>query len=442
MPKGAGGPRQIARSLDTTDYAEALRRAPIAVAAIRREIESLRRHPDGTRRDVKGDATDELRRIERWWAEHREPHPTEPGKFMIPSHLEPQWEADVDQLLGDPINAEDGYASPAFAPTRQVAAKHLIGVTLGDRVPVGSELDRYLKQQGIKASYAARTRRAVEGLREWMSGQSVGDSVNAVRGREADAFADHLSDSGLTTATVNSLTSALSAYWRWMVKREIAKRNPWAGQVRRVVDLSRNAKKRPFSDDEILALLTGPAGRTLHDVMRIAALSGMRLTEIGGLRVKGVGDGIFHVEESKTSSGVRSVPVHPDLAAVVARRIEGKADGDYLIEELTSPPSHGGRRGKKVGELFTAYRKELGLDERREGRRQADADFHSFRRWFVTKAEEAGLPEWQVARVVGHKPAGFTYGTYSGGGAHAQNLAVVKAVRWPSGTPLEGPERL
>ncbi|RYF31224.1 MAG: hypothetical protein EOO23_03225 [Comamonadaceae bacterium] len=440
VPKGAGGPRQIARSLETTDHAEALRRAPVVVAAIRREIERSRRNPDGTRKDLKGRPSDEQRALESWWAAQRVPSPTEVGRFIIPRELEAQWEADLSGVLGEPVNADRGRALPVYEPAREAAALRLSGLTFGTRTPVASELDRYLVQQGIRASYASRTRRAVGSLEKWLTGRPGGDDVNAVTGRAADQFADHVAETGVTTATVNSIVSALSAYWQWLVKRHIAAANPWAGQGRRVVSLALNAEKREFSDEEMVVLLSGPASSTLHDMMRLAALTGMRLTEIGGLKVKGIAQGLFHVEESKTRSGVRVVPVHPDLSSLVKRRTAGKSDTEFLIEELTSPPSHGGLRGKKIGEAFTAYRRSLGLDQRQSGRKQSDVDFHSFRRWFVTKAEQAGYNEVQVARVVGHKPPGFTFSTYSGGLADAQATAVVNSVRLPPDAPVEPPE--
>lgn len=332
VPKGAGGPGQVARSLETTDYAEALRRAPLVVAAIRREIEGRRRNVDGTRKDLKGTPTDKQRKLEAWWAAHRLPHPTATGRFIIPDQLEAQWEADLGGLLGDPVNVDDGEAPPEYRATREAAALHLAGLTLGTRVPVASELERYLIQQGIRPSYASRTRRAVAELAKWLQGRPGGDNVHAVSGRSADGFADHVEGSGVTTATVNSLTSALTAYWKWLVKRGIAERNPWVGQGRKVVDSARNAAKRPFDDDEIVALLSGQASRTLHDMMRLAALTGMRLTEIGGLHVRGAGSGVFYVEKSKTKSGVRAVPVHPALVETsIQTRVDeilaGRADG-------------------------------------------------------------------------------------------------------------------
>lgn len=169
--------------------------------------------------------------------------------------------------------------------------------------------------------------------------------------------------------------------------------------------------------------------------MLLAALTGMRQAEIGNLRVRDAEGGVFVVTKSKTTAGERVVPIHPDLTSLVARRAEGKAADAYLLEELTAPASRPARRGYKVAEWFTAYRRDLGLDARQEGRRQSDADFHSFRRWFSTMAEQAGQPPHVISAVMGHKEGrqGMTLGVYSGGPSLEQRRAVVESVRLPEG---------
>ena len=167
--------------------------------------------------------------------------------------------------------------------------------------------------------------------------------------------------------------------------------------------------------------------------MLLAALTGMRQAEIGNLRVRDAEAGVFVVTRSKTTAGERSVPIHPDLTALVARRREGKAADAYLLEELTAPASRPERRGYKVAEWFTNYRRKLGLDARQHGRRQSDADFHSFRRWFATKAEQAGQPPHVISAVLGHKEGrqGMTLGVYSAGPSLSQRRSVVEAVCLP-----------
>ncbi|QBQ49363.1 hypothetical protein E3U41_12090 [Brevundimonas naejangsanensis] len=431
------GKTELWQSLETEDIAAARVRAVVEVGRMRKQIEAARRNPDGTRKDTKGDPTDEQRKAEAWWAERRVPDAKRPGRYAIPEALEASWEATVEGLLGDPVNEDDGVSGPRYDADKERAALELVGKVTGDMVPVAEELARYMDQEGVRESYAARTRTATKALSKWLIANRHADNIHAVTGRVAVQFADSAAE-GRTIKTLNSYISALSAYWKWMKKRHVVDANPWVGLSRKEVDRSANAKKRAFTDAEIKALLSGPAKATLRDMMLLAALTGMRQAEIGNLMVRDTEGGVFVVMRSKTTAGKRSVPIHPELTALVARRVEGKAADAYLLEELTAPASRPERRGYKVAEWFTAYRRDLGLDARQDGRRQSDADFHSFRRWFATKAEQAGQPPHVISAVLGHKEGrqGMTLGVYSAGPSLEQRRAVVEAVRLPEDVVL------
>jgi integrase len=107
-------------------------------------------------------------------------------------------------------------------------------------------------------------------------------------------------------------------------------------------------------------LLNGTAQHTpdpeLLDAMLVAALSGMRIEEAYRLTVADTADCWFNVRDAKTRAGVRRVPI----AMPASKR-------------------------------FGHYRKRVGVDEREPGRRQSNIDFHSLRRWFVTKARNTGI---------------------------------------------------
>ena len=70
------------------------------------------------------------------------------------------------------------------------------------------------------------------------------------------------------------------------------------------------------------------------------------------------------------------------------------------------------------------------IDDRVEGRRQSRVDYHSLRRWFVTKAR-AGFDRAVVAAVVGHESGNITDDVYSGGPDNAVKRACVEFVRLP-----------
>ena len=122
------------------------------------------------------------------------------------------------------------------------------------------------------------------------------------------------------------------------------------------------------------------------------------------------------------------MPIHSDLAAIVARRTAGKAPTAYLFHE--APDSH--VRSANLSHKFTHYRLSVGVNEQEDGRRQSRVDFHSLRRWFVTQARNAGIDCATVAAVVGHETGNLTDDVYSGGPSLQQRKACVEADRLPA----------
>jgi hypothetical protein len=125
--------------------------------------------------------------------------------------------------------------------------------------------------------------------------------------------------------------------------------------------------------------------------------------------------------------------------------VTGKKGPAYLFDELpTPPPSSARERSQPVVKAFTRYRRAVGVDERSEGARQSNVDFHSFRRWFIKTARDAltsgrasGYSYWTIAEVVGHSkedslPLGMTMSRYGGDDTAEARHACVAAVRMPA----------
>jgi integrase len=89
-------------------------------------------------------------------------------------------------------------------------------------------------------------------------------------------------------------------------------------------------------------------------------------------------------------------------------------------------------RSQRVVKQFVTHRRAIGVDDRVEGARQSRVNFHSFRRTFVTKAEQAGMQPHLIEVVVGHKRPGMALGVYSGGPLLQQLREVVESVRLPT----------
>ncbi|MDP3896769.1 MAG: tyrosine-type recombinase/integrase [Mesorhizobium sp.] len=246
----------------------------------------------------------------------------------------------------------------------------------------------------------------------------------------------------MNSRTAAKHLSALKTYWTYLIGRGHAVgENPWEGQIKarkgKRAERSAVEKERPFTDKEMQTLLFADYPKKLnkahreqiHDAIRMAALSGLRLAEVITLQVAECQNGMFDIQQGKTATAARRVPIHSELEGIIGRRTVGKSLNDWLFHELSKERDPGDIFGKRFGR----YRERLGVAADIEGKRRSLVNFHSFRRWFITEAERAGQPETTIAAVVGHAAGrrSMTFGVYSGGPSDEQRRACVEAVKAP-----------
>lgn len=360
---------------------------------------------------------------------------------------EPPLEEIVDPDTGEPTLVEVPLI-PSLLSERaeeveqkhgEEAAQAFYKIARGEMTPIGSLVDLWMTERSdMKERQRSDYRRAVSRFAEWASVGIEGVSRKIV-GRY---ISEEMIGSGMHPKTANKYISCLSSYWKWMIKRGHADNNPWQGQSLSK-KLAPKITKRPFADDELLRLLKGSNDVFLLDLMKIAALTGMRLEEIASLRVMDVQNRAFNIKDAKTAAGIRQVPVHAVLIDTVERRTRDRGPMDFLFKEMGEARDGVKERGQIGTKRFITYRRRLGIEDRVEGQRQSNVDFHSFRRWFIKTARDAlqkgakGYDPWTLAEVVGHDTKGgsgelkMTMGVYPGPQSMAAKRACVEAVKLP-----------
>lgn len=237
----------------------------------------------------------------------------------------------------------------------------------------------------------------------------------------------------------------LKLFWDKMVYAEHLEFNPWLAVVVEKEETEHKHRERAFTENEVAKLLLGDAPQKLRDVMMIGALTGARLDAIVDMKVKDTVDGCFTFKPQKKEESSRDVPIHPDLKEIVLRRSKDKDPEDDLFPDYPRAKSNSLReRSFKTSKEFTAYRRSVGVDETVPGKRRALTNFHSFRRWFITKCERAEVSTDLIAAIVGHKRSGITLGRYSEGPEmRAARRAVLKVKLPPlDGSPIIEPRAL
>lgn len=320
------------------------------------------------------------------------------------------------------------------------AAKSFYRIAKGEETPITALIDLWLAERSdMKPRQHIDYRRAVTKFGEWATVSLEGVSKK-VAGRYVS---EEMIGKGRHPRTANKDISCLSSYWRWLIKRGHVEANPWQGQSLSK-KLAKKSTKRPFTDDEVRRLLTGTNDTFLLDLMKTGALSGMRLEEVASLRVKDTTGGAFNIRDAKTEAGVRQVPIHSTLASIVKRRAKRKDPEAFLFEEMGEARDGAQERGQMGTKRFITYRRRLGIEEKPEGQRQSNIDFHSFRRWFIRSARDAiqtgstGFDPWTIAEVVGHdtksgdSELSMTMGVYPGQQTMEAKSACVEAVKLPN----------
>ncbi len=348
----------------------------------------------------------------------------------------------AEQLLGDPVGEDEETGGPLYDPERERQAGYFSKVATGQATPLTALVEQWHSQEiNRKERTRGDDRRALGYLEAWCKANAVHPTVEAIKRKVAGRFIADLptiatSAKGgppLTGRTVNKYVTSLSGYWKWLAARGMTDENVWRGQFLPKERVETEDGERPFTDDEVRKLLAGdPPMKALGPLMRIAALIGARIDAIASLRVKDSENGTFRFKRQKRESKERFVPIHSALVPLVEELTRAKGPDDDLFPEFPVPPPGSQReRSMPAVKAFGRYRRSVGVDERRPGRKRSLVNFHSFRRWFITKAEQAGINGDIIAFVVGQKRSGMTLGLYSGGPTLAQMGACVEAVKLP-----------
>tara|TARA_R110000824_G_scaffold295084_1_gene483470 strand:- start:2556 stop:3977 length:1422 start_codon:yes stop_codon:yes gene_type:complete len=200
--------------------------------------------------------------------------------------------------------------------------------------------------------------------------------------------------------TVSRYLNALNGYWKYLERMELVDpdaRNPFVGHS--LSHKRTSVEVLPWRDEEIVRLFKEAVDRKTYQqlplLIVIAAYSGMRIEEICELKVgTDVDRKRMIVHEGKTNSARRAVPVHQELEDLIGHLCSTSKD-NWLIPNLKAGNKYG-KRSHNIAQKFGALKTDLGFPKRAK-------NFHSFRHSCAEKLQTAGVPEYRVQQLVGHK---------------------------------------
>lgn len=223
--------------------------------------------------------------------------------------------------------------------------------------------------------------------------------------------------------TINKYLSAVGPFLRWLLSNGHIKSPVISDEM--YIQLDRDRKRDPFSDEQVTALFASPLFRgCLSDdvehkpgnfVIRdwrywiplVALYSGMRLGEIAQLLTNDVreieGTWVMYVTDEgdpdktlKTVGSRRVVPVHSELVALGFldyHKARTKGEGARLFPEI-EPDARGFMSGVP-SKFLNVYLDRIGVKTERLA-------VHSFRHLFTDRLRNAGHLDHEFGFVLGH----------------------------------------
>ncbi len=252
-----------------------------------------------------------------------------------------------------------------------------------------------------------------------------------------DAVSDWLDSLKLASKTLTQYLLAGNVFWKWAMKHDMRWREDFKGrenpfeshelpQARGKERIDRQRKDfQPKEIAELHAAALAADQTTLGDLILLGAYTGARIEELCRLRVEHLiePDGVysFDIIDSKTAAGIRVVPVHPALTAIIDRLKRDSTDG-YLVPSYSK---------NKYGIRSDALSKAFGRLKEAHGYGGQHV-FHSIRKTVITQLVRAGVQGTLIAELVGHETGTVTFDVYSQGASSVQKLKAISKLSLPS----------
>jgi len=227
----------------------------------------------------------------------------------------------------------------------------------------------------------------------------------------------------MTVTTLNNHLTKVASLFGWAERNGHIERNYFAHLTLRNPQRP-DESRAPFSEEDLRKIFSTPQYREhkfLHPhyywLPLLGLHTGARLNELCQLELNDIrqqnGIWVFDFNSNgpgkqlKSKAAKRLIPVHPKLLELgLLTFVEQlrKRGESRLFPEL---PVRRDGASQNASYWFGRYRKSLGLYQQTPKK-----DFHSFRTTFINTLKQKGVPEPEVATLVGHAIETQTFGRY------------------------------
>jgi integrase len=252
-----------------------------------------------------------------------------------------------------------------------------------------------------------------------------------------DTVAEYLDSVSKSRQTRLGHLAALRKFHKWAIRydqyyRELfaEKRSPYDGHDHPKVGANGGESWTAYTKQEaekLHATATANGDSDLADLIAFACYTGCRIEELGRIRQETtifddqsqpIG---FRVDESKTESGIRDIPLHPNLVPIYTRRLQ-QPQGATQALFPGNDATKAGLRLNALSQRFTKLKRQAGFGDKHV--------FHSFRKCTATMLQQANVPPLVIPFLLGHDVGHISFDIYSAGPSFEQKREAITALNF------------
>ena len=259
--------------------------------------------------------------------------------------------------------------------------------------------------------------------------------INTIKTSDAKLWFRKLQQDGRGYSTITSVRGVVKPAFQMACDEDIIRKNPFAFSLAGVV-VNNTKKREALTPEEQIIFMTfvreDSHYRCYYDEFNVLLGTGMRVSEFCGLTLSDLDfenrkirvekqlikekGGVYHVEKTKTASGVRFIPmsdqVYQSLRNIVANRKPPQKElmvngftGFLLLDKNGNP---------KVG-LHLDHHMQWTMKKYRRTRTAPLPTItpHVLRHTFCTNMANAGMDLKSLQYLMGHSDAGITMNVYT-----------------------------
>ena len=299
----------------------------------------------------------------------------------------------------------------------------------------------YEKHNALKPNVRQSTETGRKYLMDILKSDTLGNmSIEAIKPSDTKEWAIRMKKNGYSYQTINNYKRSLKACFYTALNDDLVRKNPFNWNLSDVLE-DDTIHKTALTDEQVNALLSflkiDDVYKKYYNAIVVLLYTGLRISELCGLTTSDIDfekgfiqvnhqinydKGKYSINETKTESGIREIPMLEPVRKALMDEIKGRIDvqqilidgySDFVFLNQKSLPMYAHCYSNAFSSLIKKYNKYHKGDE------LPLITPHTLRHTFCTNMANKKITPNTLQYIMGHKNITMTLGYYAHGTAQS-----------------------